>query len=120
MPHKQLNPEVPLRGIVKCIVCGKSLTSGWVEGRSDKCARYWCWTPKCAGIADSRDNLHRRFERLPSIMEHTAEYLLQLPTIVTARRKAHQERMENEARQLSTRLTQQKALSQKASCQTQW
>ena len=32
------------------------------------------------------------------MMEHTAEYLLQLPTIVAARRKAHQERMENEAR----------------------
>lgn len=114
VPHKQLNPDFPLRGIVKCVVCGKSLTSGWVKGRSDKYARYWCWTPKCPGVADSRDNLHRRFEGLLSMIEPTAEYLLQLPTIVAARWNVHQERMESEARQLSTRLTQQKALNQKA------
>jgi site-specific DNA recombinase len=114
MPHKQLNPDFPLRGIVRCIVCEKPLTAGWVQGRKQKYPRYWCWTPKCRGVSETRDILHRKFEGLLSMMEPTAEYLLQLPTIVAAQWKNHQERMEKEARQLSTRLTQQKALNQKA------
>ncbi len=39
---KVYNPLFPLRGIVKCTVCGSSLVSANVRGRSKVYPKYWC------------------------------------------------------------------------------
>ena len=33
-PHKKLNEDFPLRGVVRCAKCTKPLTAAWVKGRS--------------------------------------------------------------------------------------
>ena len=44
--HKKLNNDFPLKGFIRCTTCDKKLTAGWVKGRKEKYARYWCWNPK--------------------------------------------------------------------------
>lgn len=36
------NPEFPLRGLVKCSICGGNMVAGNARGRSKTYAKYWC------------------------------------------------------------------------------
>ena len=112
--HKQLNEDFPLRGVARCAKCGKLLTGGWVKGRSDRYARYWCWTSGCRAIGISRDDLHRQFVGLLSLMEPTAELLAQLPGRIAAQWRARNERIAADEKRLTARLADQAALNQKA------
>jgi site-specific DNA recombinase len=60
--HKKLNNDFPLKGFIRCTACDKKLTAGWVKGRKERYARYWCWNPKCsARVSASRDEIERAF-----------------------------------------------------------
>ncbi len=113
-PHKKLNEDFPLRGIVRCAGCSKALTAGWARGRSDRYPRYWCWTEGCRAVGISRDNLEKHFVGLLSRMEPTAELLAQLPGRIAQHWQARKQRIALDAARLTTRLADQKALNQRA------
>jgi DNA invertase Pin-like site-specific DNA recombinase len=64
VPHKRESEEFPLRGFVRCASCGKPLTAGWSRDRSQKYARYWCWTKDCGAVGIRRDKLEHHFTEL--------------------------------------------------------
>lgn len=113
-PHKQLDEDFPLRGIVRCVACNKGLTSGWNKGRAEYYPKYWCWTTGCRAVKISRDDLHAKFVGLLSMIQPTAELLAQLPGIIAEQWKERRNRISAEAGRLSRRLAEQKTLNQKA------
>jgi DNA invertase Pin-like site-specific DNA recombinase len=114
IPHKKLSEDFPLRGVVRCVQCGKMLTAGWAKGRHHSYARYWCWTPGCRAVGISRDDLEGQFVGLLSRMEPTAELLAQLPERIAELWSQRKERIAADAARLSRRLANEKALNQKA------
>ena len=114
VPHKQLNEDFPLRGIVLCNECEKPLTAGWAKGRSQKYARYWCYNAKCKAVGISCDDLHRQFTGLLSLLAPTAELLAQLPERIAERLSVRRERIAADARRLNGRLAEIRTLNQRA------
>lgn len=112
--QRKLNDDFPLRGVVRCATCGNRLTAGWVKGRSERYARYWCWTKGCGAVGIGRDDLERQFVGLLSRMEPTAELIDQLPKKIAVQWKERKERIAAEARRLSNSLAEQDTLNQKA------
>ncbi|MGB8479137.1 MAG: zinc ribbon domain-containing protein [Acidobacteriaceae bacterium] len=109
-----MNDDFPLRGVVRCAICGKLLTAGWAKGRSERYPRYWCWTKGCGAVGIGRDDLERQFVALLSRMEPTAQLLDQLPKKIAVQWKERKERIAAEARRLNSRLADQDTLNQNA------
>ena len=114
VPHKRESEEFPLRGFVRCASCGKPLTAGWSRGRSQKYARYWCWTKDCGAVGIRRDKLEHHFTELLYLHQPTQELLDALPKITQERWKVRKEQSESERRQLNTRLADATTLHRKA------
>ena len=112
--HKKLNNDFPLKGFIRCTACDKKLTAGWVKGRKEKYARYWCWNPKCsARVSASRDEIERAFLRILGMLVPTQEFLNELPRIAKNHWVHRLERIKNERRRISTILQDVKTLNQK-------
>ncbi len=61
------NPDFPLRRLVKCGVCGNSLTGGWCKGKTKHYAYYFC-SHRCKGSNTKLADLDKAvIERLHSI-----------------------------------------------------
>jgi hypothetical protein len=103
-PHKRVNEDFPLRGIVRCARCGRKLTAGWAQGRSEKYARYWCWTKDCKAIGISRDDLESKFIALLGMMEPLTELIAKLPEIAASQWEARKERIAADAKSLKNKL----------------
>ncbi|HZZ39929.1 MAG TPA: recombinase family protein [Acidobacteriaceae bacterium] len=112
--HKKLNEDFPLRGIVKCAKCGRFLTAGWPKGRTNKYARYWCYTPNCHSVSVSRDDLDWLFKNLLGMIQPTAQLLAELPQRVGPVWQARVDRIAGERKRLEGQLAEQNALNQKA------
>ena len=113
-PHKKLSEDFPLRAIVRCASCKRSLTAGWAKGRTERYARYWCWTPKCRAVGVSRDELEGQFVKLLGRMTPTAELLADLPGRIAKEWQGRKERIAADAARLSKRLADKTTLNQKA------
>jgi hypothetical protein len=113
-PHKKLNEDFPLRGVVRCAKCGKALTAGWVRGRKELYPRYWCWETKCKAVGVSREDLEGQFVSLLSRMQPTAELLAELPERAAAHWQARKAQIAVDARTLTNSLAVEKTLNQKA------
>ena len=112
--HKKLNEDFPLKGFVLCTGCNKPLTAGWVKGRKEKYARYWCWNSKCSvRVSESRDMVEKCFVDILGMMEPTQELLNQLPEIAKRHWVHRLEHITNERRRLSNRLAEIKTLNQR-------
>jgi site-specific DNA recombinase len=112
--HKKLNDDFPLKGFVRCTGCDKKLTAGWVKGRKEKYARYWCWNSKCpVRVSASRDEVENAFVRILGMMEPTQEYIVMLPQIVKRHWANRLEHITTERRRLSNRLAEIKTLNQR-------
>lgn len=112
--HKKVNDDFPLKGVVRCTGCDKKLTAGWVKGRREKYARYWCWNPECsARVSASREEIENAFVRILGMMEPTQELLNRLPEIAKTYWAHRLERIRDERRRLSNRLADAKTLNHK-------
>src|SRR5262249_14704655 len=111
-PHKKLNEDFPLRGVVRCAKCSAPLTAAWAKGRGKHYPRYWCWTPKCRAVGISRDELEAQFASLLSRMQPTAQLLAELPERASAHWQERKKRIADTARNLNSRLTDQRTLNQ--------
>ncbi len=112
-PHKQQNDDFPLRGLVRCVFCGKNLTGGWAKGRTEKYARYWCWQKGCGKVGVGRDELEQHFVNLLKLMEPAGEALAMLPVIAAREWEARKARISKDAETLSKRLADQDTLNQR-------
>jgi site-specific DNA recombinase len=112
--HKKLNNDFPLKGFIRCTACDKKLTAGWVKGRKERYAKYWCWNPKCtARVSASRDEIERAFLGILGMLVPTQEFLNDLPRIAKNHWAHRLERIKSERRRLSTMLGDVKTLNQK-------
>jgi len=42
-PHQRGRADFPLKGLVRCATCGKTLTASWSKGRNGRYPYYHCW-----------------------------------------------------------------------------
>ena len=113
-PHKKLNEDFPLRGVVRCAKCGNPLTAAWARGRNKLYPTYWCWEKSCKAVSVRREDLEGQFVNLLSRMQPTAELLAQLPERAAAHWQARKARVAVEARVLNSSLAVERTLNQKA------
>ncbi|HEY4385677.1 MAG TPA: recombinase family protein, partial [Ktedonobacteraceae bacterium] len=114
VPHIKENEDFSLRAFVKCAVCGKNVTAGWAKGRTERYARYWCWTKGCYSVKISRKELELHFLRLLGMLEPTARFLATLPDIARREWATRKVQIAKDAETLSKRMAGQKTLNQKA------
>lgn len=57
------NPDFPLRRIVKCSICGASLTAGWCKGKNKHYPYYFC-PNRCKGTNTNRAKIDEKTEVL--------------------------------------------------------
>jgi site-specific DNA recombinase len=51
LPRRKEHPDFPLRGFVRCSVCGKVLTASWSRGKTGaKYGYYRCWGRFCGAV----------------------------------------------------------------------
>ena len=64
--RKDMTPDFPLRGLLKCSACGKHITAAWSSGRKKKYPYYSCLNHGCSlrhkGLA--RDIVEKDFKKL--------------------------------------------------------
>jgi DNA invertase Pin-like site-specific DNA recombinase len=112
--RKKVNEDFPLRGFVICAGCGKRLTAGWVKGRKEKYARYWCANKQCVvKVSAGRDEMEKAFLRILGMLVPTQEFLNDLPRIAKNLWARRLERVSNERRRLNTSLADARELNQK-------
>jgi site-specific DNA recombinase len=114
VPHEVERDDFPLRGFVRCGKCGKNLTAGWVNGRSKKYSRYWCWTKGCHAVGLRSESLEGQFGSLIGIIQPEAHLLASLPSIAARNWADRKERIAADAKSLARRLDDQKILNQRA------
>jgi site-specific DNA recombinase len=114
VPHEIERDDFPLRGFVRCGKCGKNLTAGWVNGRSKKYSRYWCWTKGCHAVGLRSESLEGQFGSLIGIIQPEAHLLALLPTFAARNWADRKERIAADAKSLARRLDDQKILNQRA------
>lgn len=114
-PHKKVNEDFPLRGVVRCADCGTHITAGWAVGRARRrYPRYWCWHSGCMAVKLSREELEGHFKDLLHRMQPTAKALAELPERLAAHWHDRKARIAANAASLTTRLADQKTLNQRA------
>ena len=81
-PHQRDRPDFPLKGLVRCATCGKTLTASWSKGRNGRYAYYHCWrqcravnVPKAKLEGQFVDELERR-QPTPGYMRLVKELVL--------------------------------------------
>ncbi|HWF02898.1 MAG TPA: recombinase family protein, partial [Candidatus Angelobacter sp.] len=113
--HRQQHQDWPLRRFVICDGCGKPLTSGWVKNRLGKLyGYYFCEQKACRATSVRKEALEREWVILLAMMEPKEELLNRIPDIAAAAWEHRRARAEEEQRQLTNRLADQKALNKKA------
>ncbi len=66
------NPDFPLRRIVKCSICGASLTAGWCKGKNQRYPYYFC-PHRCKGTNTNRVKIDDKTEELLGGIKPKAE-----------------------------------------------
>ncbi|MEO6077616.1 MAG: recombinase family protein [Candidatus Andersenbacteria bacterium] len=51
--RKDVNPDFPLRGRVRCGECNATFRAAWCKGRSEKYPKYWCSNKACSHYANT-------------------------------------------------------------------
>jgi site-specific DNA recombinase len=113
-PHKALNEDFPLRGIVRCERCDNKLTAGFVKGRKEKYPRYWCWNKECKAVGVSRESIEGQFVAILERIQPTADLLARLPELAAREWELRKGRIAKDAEVLSKRLAEQRTLNHKA------
>lgn len=59
--RRKLNPEFPLRRLVRCEVCATPLTGAFCQGRTKRYPRYWCPKKGCNKVSLLKTKLESSF-----------------------------------------------------------
>jgi DNA invertase Pin-like site-specific DNA recombinase len=71
-PHQRSRPDFPLKGLVRCEACGRTLTASWSKGRNGRYAYYHCWR-QCRSVNVSKAKLEGLFADELKELQPTAE-----------------------------------------------
>jgi site-specific DNA recombinase len=73
-PRQRNHPDFPLRGFVRCDVCGRPLTGSWSKGRSGHYAYYHCQR-QCRAVNVSKATLEGAFVDELALLQPTPGYM---------------------------------------------
>lgn len=111
--HAKHSEDWPLRRFVLRGSCDKPLTAGWVKNKQGKPYGYYFCPRKCKGYTVKKALMEAQWIALLGTLQPREELLNAVPQMVAAACKHRAERAEEERRQLTLRLNEQKALNQK-------
>jgi len=114
VPHQQERDDFPLRGFIRCSKCGRSLTAGWVKGKTKRYRRYWCWQKECKTVKVSADHLEHQFANVLHLIQPEARLLADLPRLATHAWAERKDRIAEDSKALVRRLDDQTVLREKA------
>jgi len=80
-PRRNLHPDFPLRGFVKCAHCGRNLTGAKSTGRSKSYPYYHCFN--CGAVRVKKEQLEAAFLAKLERMKMRPEFFAVLKTVVT-------------------------------------
>lgn len=110
--HVKHHEDWPLRRFVLCGECGKPLTSGWVKNRKGKpYGFYFCAQKGCRAVSLRKEYLEYAWHTLLQMTQPKEEYLRRLPELIDAAWTQRKGTAEQERRQLTTRLADQRTLN---------
>jgi site-specific DNA recombinase len=108
-PHQRGRPDFPLKGLVRCATCSKTLTASWSKGRSGRYPYYRCWR-RCRAIDVTKAKLEGLFVDELERLQPTPGYMRLVKELVLRafeRRKA-EVRSEADDTERKTKAIQQK------------
>jgi site-specific DNA recombinase len=108
-PHKRSRPDFPLKGLVRCEACGRSLTASWSKGRNSRYAYYHCW-PKCRAVNVTKAKLEGLFVDELERLQPTPGYMRLVKDLVV---RAWQGRKAEVGREADDGECKAKAIQQK-------
>ena len=73
-PRQRNHPDFPLRGFVRCEVCGRPLTGSWSKGRNGHYAYYHCQR-QCRAVNVSKAALEGAFVDELALLQPTPGYM---------------------------------------------
>ncbi len=73
-PRQRNHPDFPLRGFVRCDICGRPLTGSWSKGRNGHYAYYHCQR-QCRSVNVSKAALEGAFADELALLQPTAGYM---------------------------------------------
>jgi site-specific DNA recombinase len=73
-PRQRNHPDFPLRGFVRCEVCGRPLTGSWSKGRNGNYAYYHCQR-QCRAVNVSKATLEGAFADELALLQPSAGYM---------------------------------------------
>jgi site-specific DNA recombinase len=73
-PRQRNHPDFPLRGFVRCDVCGRPLTGSWSKGRNGHYAYYHCQR-QCRAVNVSKATLEGAFVDELALLQPTPGYM---------------------------------------------
>jgi DNA invertase Pin-like site-specific DNA recombinase len=73
-PRQRNHPDFPLRGFVRCDVCGRRLTGSWSKGRNGHYAYYHCQR-QCRAVNVSKAALEGAFVDELALLQPTPGYM---------------------------------------------
>src|SRR6267143_109559 len=73
-PHLRGRPDFPLKGLVRCADCGRSLTASWSKGRSGRYAYYHCWR-QCRAVNVTKAKIEGLFTDELERLQPTPGYM---------------------------------------------
>jgi site-specific DNA recombinase len=102
--RRKLNPEFPLRRLVRCEVCGTPLTGAFCQGRSKRYPRYWCPKKGCYKIKVGKAELEFNFLEFLGRLQPDREAVADFPKIAARIWEAKRGGCEREAKKLTSNL----------------
>jgi site-specific DNA recombinase len=73
-PRQRNHPDFPLRGFVRCDVCGRPLTGSWSKGRNGRYAYYHCQR-QCRAVNVGKGALEGAFVEELALLQPTPGYM---------------------------------------------
>ena len=73
-PHQRSRPDFPLKGLVRCAACGRTLTASWSKGRNGRYAYYHCWR-QCRAVNVTKAKLEGLFADELKQLQPTPGYM---------------------------------------------
>ena len=73
-PWQRTDPDFPLRGYVRCQMCGKPLTASWSKGRSEYYAYYHC-RGRCRAVNITKTKLEELFVDVLACLQPTPGFM---------------------------------------------
>jgi hypothetical protein len=73
-PRQRNHPDVPLRGFVRCEMCGRPLTGSWSKGRDGHYEYYHCQR-QCRAVNVSKAELEGSFADELALLQPTTGYM---------------------------------------------